>query len=100
MTTRTEDSPAIKPVRTVPLMAVIGLLFPVLVAIAAQGLVLWKGQGEQTIQMRYQAEKTTELVVELKSISAQLTAKSTLDADQSAGIRDLDRRVTRMETAR
>jgi hypothetical protein len=95
--TRSDDSPAVKPVRTVPFGTILGLVVPVVVAVVAQALVLWKGQGEQTLQIRHLSEKIAEQTAEVRAMSAQMALKSSKDAEQDARLIEVDRRLTRLE---
>jgi hypothetical protein len=59
--------------------------------------MLWKGQAEQTLQIRHLSEKIAEQTAEVRAMSAQMALKSSKDAEQDARLIEVDRRLTRLE---
>lgn len=98
MTTRLKDPPEVKPTRTVPFWTVLGIFMPLLLVIAGQALLTWKGQGEQAIRGTHTIERLAELTAEVKALRLQSEQKSSKDAEQDARLLDYDRRLTRLES--
>lgn len=97
MQTRDADPPQVKPTRTVPFIAMMGLLMPLFLLIAGAALTLWRGQEVQQNELKHMNNRQTEILVEMRAINAAIASKTQIDAQQTADIRDHERRITRLE---
>lgn len=93
MHNRSTDVVPVKIDRTVPYWGVAMLV----ISILGQGVLLWSGQREAAIEAKHMSTQVHELKVEVKSMSAQINAKDYKDAERDGALRDLERRVQRIE---
>jgi hypothetical protein len=97
---RSDDKANIKPTRVVSLWTVLGVATPFIIG----GLTAINNQIEQNAMRRQLdlqvVEKLAELKADMKALTEQVAAKNVADAQQTADIRDLDRRLTRIESSR
>lgn len=93
-----KDPPNTRPTRVVTMTTAIMVATPFILAVG--GYLFTQIQSEARRQQHdlQVVEKLSDLKADFKAMAAKLDAKSDADADQSAAIRDLDRRVTRLES--
>ena len=97
MSTRENDSPAVTPVRAVSVWQVVTFVTPFLVAVGAQGVLLWAGQREQAAEMKHLTAALTELAVTQKAMAIQMNVKDVADVKQDSQLADHERRLNRVE---
>lgn len=86
---RAGDPPVITLDRKIPLWGILTLVG----ALVAQGVLLWASSREQALKIEYLAMQVSQLTVELKSMSTQISSKSEKDLIQDGDIKDLQRQV-------
>ncbi len=96
--TRASDTGDVRPTRTVPVMSLIAIALPIVLPIVGALLLMWREQGLNNQQQRYQNERMLELVVEMKSTRLALEQKNLIDAQQTTDQKDHERRISRLET--
>lgn len=99
---RREDSPEVKPTRVVSLGVVVSIATGVAVAFAGAFGAFWVTTVEQAgitrTEIRHINDGVQDLKDEMKTLNAQMAAKSSKDAEQDAKLIDVDRRITRLES--
>jgi len=102
MTSRATDVQELKPTRVVSLMTVISVATPFLLGGAGVVWSILSGQiardAARVETDKQVVEKLADLKTNIQVLGERMQLKSDQDAEQSAAIKDLDRRVTRMES--
>lgn len=101
MSARADDSKEMKPTRVVSMLTVISVATPFLLVGGGFVWTVLTGQiarDAARIETDKQVvEKLAELKTNIQVLGDRMQLKSDQDAEQSAAIKDLDRRVTRLE---
>jgi hypothetical protein len=90
---RNDDSGPIKVTREIPLWGIL----TVIGAIAGQGILLWAGQREQSINLGTIGEQIKAQSVEIQRLSVAVGSKDLKDVEHDIKLDDLQRRLNKIE---